>query len=166
MRHLCSPRRLLLLLLIVAGSSRHLTALPLSPLSPQSFPLAMADARAASADEAKRDIMEASNVVRDDSSIGGLTTFNIEHGYLEAMLRGFKSGFLKSFEVGRTAGPGGTAVGVGFKRCRCGLWQSLACMRAHASMNVCVCICLSRRIFPVFSVHSTASCASARLWRM
>ena len=58
----------------------------------------MADARS-SADEAKRDIMEASNVVRDESSIGGLTTFNIEHGYLEAMLRGFKSGFLKSYEV-------------------------------------------------------------------
>lgn len=52
-----------------------------------------------SAEEAKRDIMEASNVIRDERSIGGLTTFNIEHGYLEAMLRGFKSGFLKSYEV-------------------------------------------------------------------
>jgi len=58
----------------------------------------MADARAASAEEAKRDVHEAGNVLRDDSTIGGLTTFNIEHGYLEAMLRGFKSGFLKSYE--------------------------------------------------------------------
>jgi len=56
-------------------------------------------AERSSAEDAKRDIHEAANVLRDESSIGGLTSFNIEHGYLEAILRGLKSGFLKSFEV-------------------------------------------------------------------
>lgn len=71
------------------------------------------DARAAGEDT-KRDLLEAGNVVRDDSSIGGLTTFNAEYGYLEAMLRGFKSGFLKSFEV-RNRERGG--VGGGASAC-------------------------------------------------
>jgi hypothetical protein len=62
------------------------------------FPFAMAADSRSAAEEAKRDILEASNVIREESQIGGLMTFNIEYGYLEAMLRGFKSGFLKSYE--------------------------------------------------------------------
>jgi hypothetical protein len=59
----------------------------------------MADRASSLAEDTKRDILEAGNVVRDDSSVGGLATFNAEYGYLEAMVRGFKSGFLKSYEV-------------------------------------------------------------------
>lgn len=50
-------------------------------------------------EDTKRDILESSNVIREDAGVGGLASFNAEYGYLEAMLRGFKSGFLKSFEV-------------------------------------------------------------------
>jgi len=52
-----------------------------------------------SLEDSKRDMLESANVDRESSgNLGGLTTFGAEHGYLEAMLRGFKSGFLKSFE--------------------------------------------------------------------
>ncbi len=33
-----------------------------------------------------------------DQELGDLTTFNAEHGYLEAMVRGFRSGFLREYE--------------------------------------------------------------------
>lgn len=51
-----------------------------------------------SADEAKRDVLESLWWVRQEGPIGGLTTFNAEYGYIEAILRGFRSGFLKSYE--------------------------------------------------------------------
>jgi len=35
---------------------------------------------------------------RMEGPIGGLTTHNIEYGWLEGLLRGFRSGYLKSFE--------------------------------------------------------------------
>lgn len=59
----------------------------------------MSDRNASVAEDTKRDMLEASNVTRDQGSVGGLASFNAEYGYLEAMLRGFKSGFLKSYEV-------------------------------------------------------------------
>jgi len=46
----------------------------------------------------KREIFEAQNVVRREGPIGGLLTFNAEYGFLEAVLRGFKSGFLRDNE--------------------------------------------------------------------
>jgi len=48
--------------------------------------------------EAKRDLYETSALVRHEGPIGSLWTFNADHGYLEAVLRGFRSGFLKDFE--------------------------------------------------------------------
>jgi len=42
--------------------------------------------------------LESGNVLRTEGQIGGLASFNAEHGYIEAMLRGFRSGFLKSYE--------------------------------------------------------------------
>lgn len=68
----------------------------MSSSSSSAAPSGSSDPRAA--DDTKRDILESGNVTRDDSSVGGLTTFNLEYGYLEAMVRGFKSGFLKSYE--------------------------------------------------------------------
>lgn len=47
-------------------------------------------------EEDKRDIQEAAqSLVRFQGPIGGLMSFNIEHGFLEAVLRGLKVGFLK-----------------------------------------------------------------------
>ena len=51
-----------------------------------------------STEDNKRELLEANNVERN-TNVGGYTTFNIEYGYIEAMLRGFRSGFLKAFEV-------------------------------------------------------------------
>ncbi len=33
-----------------------------------------------------------------DQELGDLTTFNAEHGYLEALVRGFRTGFLREYE--------------------------------------------------------------------
>jgi len=49
-------------------------------------------------DDDRREAHEASEQQRREGAIGGLTTFNIEHGYVEALLRGFRSAFLKSVE--------------------------------------------------------------------
>ena len=38
-----------------------------------------------------------------DQELGDLTTFNAEHGYLEAMVRGFRSGFLREHEYRQLA---------------------------------------------------------------
>jgi V-type H+-transporting ATPase subunit d len=46
----------------------------------------------------KRELFESQNIVRHEGPIGGLLTFNCEYGFLEAVLRGFKSGFLKDAE--------------------------------------------------------------------
>lgn len=46
----------------------------------------------------KRDYYEQESYVRYTGPVGGLTTFNAEYGYLEAVLRGFRSAFLKEFE--------------------------------------------------------------------
>jgi V-type H+-transporting ATPase subunit d len=48
--------------------------------------------------ENKRELYESQNIVRREGPIGGLLTFNAEFGYLEAVLRGFKSGFLRDNE--------------------------------------------------------------------
>ena len=49
-------------------------------------------------DDIKRDYYEEQSFTRADYELGDLTSFNIEHGYLEAMVRGFRSGFLKENE--------------------------------------------------------------------
>lgn len=49
-------------------------------------------------EEVRRDVLEASSMERYAYPTGGLTTFNVEYGFLEAIVRGFRSGFLKSFE--------------------------------------------------------------------
>lgn len=49
-------------------------------------------------EEARRDVLEASGLERMDGSIGGLSSFNMEHGLLEAIVRGFRSGFMKANE--------------------------------------------------------------------
>lgn len=47
-------------------------------------------------DDDKRELQEARvSLVRHAGPIGGLATFNMEFGFLEALLRGLKSGFLK-----------------------------------------------------------------------
>src|SRR5690242_2107452 len=57
-------------------------------------------------EESKREMIESGNLNRDEyNPIGGLTSFNAEYGYLEAIVRGFKSGFLKSFEVSLSRHP-------------------------------------------------------------
>jgi V-type H+-transporting ATPase subunit d len=48
--------------------------------------------------ESKREMYETMGMMRHEGPIGGLWTFNAEYGYLEAVLRGFRSGFLKDFE--------------------------------------------------------------------
>jgi len=48
--------------------------------------------------ENKRELFESQNLVRKEGPIGGLLTFNAEYGFLEAVLRGFKSGFLRDNE--------------------------------------------------------------------
>ncbi len=44
------------------------------------------------------DFYEQESYIRFAGPVGDLTTFNAEYGYLESMLRGFRSGFLKEFE--------------------------------------------------------------------
>ena len=51
-----------------------------------------------SKEDAKRDYNEQESYVREEGPLNGLTTFNSEYGYLEAMLRGFRSGFLREYE--------------------------------------------------------------------
>ena len=50
------------------------------------------------ADDNKRDVYESLWFTRQEGPIGGLTTFNADYGYLEAIVRGLRSGFLKSYE--------------------------------------------------------------------
>lgn len=45
-----------------------------------------------------RDYYEQESHIRYQGGIGDLTLFNAEYGFLEAVLRGFRSGFLKEFE--------------------------------------------------------------------
>jgi len=45
-----------------------------------------------------RDYYEQESYVRCSGPIGGLTTFNAEYGFLEAVVRGFRSGFLREPE--------------------------------------------------------------------
>jgi len=50
-------------------------------------------------EEVKREIQEAHLAsVRIEGPIGGLASFNIENGFCEGLLRGFRSGFLRAFE--------------------------------------------------------------------
>lgn len=49
-------------------------------------------------EEAKRDALESTALERFAGPIGGLLSYNIEHGYLEAICRGFRSAFMKSNE--------------------------------------------------------------------
>lgn len=49
-------------------------------------------------EDGKRDYYEELSFERADQSLGDLTSFNAEHGYLEALVRGFRSGFLREFE--------------------------------------------------------------------
>lgn len=51
-----------------------------------------------SKEQEKREYYEEQSHVVDDSALGGLASFNATHGYLEAMVRGFKSGFLTEME--------------------------------------------------------------------
>lgn len=53
-----------------------------------------------SVDEESRriDFYEEASCVRSDRGVGGLLTFNIEFGYLEAILRGFRSGFINELQ--------------------------------------------------------------------
>lgn len=55
--------------------------------------MAMSDKQAALE---KYDADEA--MIRRQGPLGGLASFNIEYGFVEAVLRGFRSGFLKDFE--------------------------------------------------------------------
>lgn len=48
--------------------------------------------------EQKRDYYESVSHVKFHGQVGGLTSFNADYGYLEAMVRGYRSGFLKEFE--------------------------------------------------------------------
>jgi len=48
--------------------------------------------------EAKKEVIEESAQVKVEYPLGGLTSFNAEFGFLEALVRGFKSGFLKGYE--------------------------------------------------------------------
>eukprot|EP00823_Brevimastigomonas_motovehiculus_P003259 TRINITY_DN196_c0_g1_i2.p1 TRINITY_DN196_c0_g1~~TRINITY_DN196_c0_g1_i2.p1 ORF type:complete len:432 (+),score=107.99 TRINITY_DN196_c0_g1_i2:81-1376(+) len=48
--------------------------------------------------ELKRELQEESALYKADSEVGGLWTFNMEHGYLEAIVRGMRSGFLRDYE--------------------------------------------------------------------
>jgi len=48
--------------------------------------------------ETKREKFETSQLVRREGPIGGLMTFNMEHGYLEAIVRGLKTGYLRDHE--------------------------------------------------------------------
>jgi len=49
-------------------------------------------------EEAKREVMELSGMERMDTPIGGMCTFAAEYGYLEAIVRGLRSGFIKHYE--------------------------------------------------------------------
>ena len=49
-------------------------------------------------DDNKRDLYESLWWVRQEGPIGGLMTFNADYGYIESIVRGFRSGFLKSYE--------------------------------------------------------------------
>ena len=49
-------------------------------------------------DENKRDVYESLWFTREGGPIGGLMTFNADYGFIEAIVRGLRSGFLKSFE--------------------------------------------------------------------
>jgi hypothetical protein len=51
-----------------------------------------------SSDDAKREVLDSLWSVRHEGAIGGLMSFNADYGYIEAILRGFRSGFIKSFE--------------------------------------------------------------------
>src|ERR1700742_1746970 len=57
-----------------------------------------ASSSAVTIDDNKRDLYESLWLVRQEGPIGGLMTFNVDYGYLEAIVRGLRSGFLKSFE--------------------------------------------------------------------
>jgi len=46
----------------------------------------------------KRDFYEQESYVRYSGPVAGITIWNAEYGFLEAVLRGFRSGFLKEFE--------------------------------------------------------------------
>lgn len=46
----------------------------------------------------KRDYYEEQSFVTSLAGSGSLMSFNVEHGYLEAIVRGFRSGFLREFE--------------------------------------------------------------------
>ena len=46
----------------------------------------------------ERDYYEEQSFQRADAELGDLTSFNAEYGYLEAIVRGFRSGFLKEHE--------------------------------------------------------------------
>jgi V-type H+-transporting ATPase subunit d len=48
--------------------------------------------------ENKREMHESAQLIRREGNIGGLTTFNMNFGFLEAVVRGMRSGFLKDFE--------------------------------------------------------------------
>jgi len=48
--------------------------------------------------ETKREKAESSGLVRHEAPVGSLVSFNMEHGFLEAVLRGYRSGFLKEQE--------------------------------------------------------------------
>lgn len=48
--------------------------------------------------EMKREMLELSMAVRMGGPIGGLATFNCENGFVEAILRGLRSGFLSEVE--------------------------------------------------------------------
>jgi V-type H+-transporting ATPase subunit d len=50
-------------------------------------------------EETKRDMQEANlAAVRIEGAIGGLVSFNMEYGFVEGLVRGLRSGFLKAFE--------------------------------------------------------------------
>jgi len=52
---------------------------------------------------AKRDYYEEKSYVRSAVTPGGLEGFNLDHGFLEAILRGFRSGFLSDGEYRQLA---------------------------------------------------------------
>jgi hypothetical protein len=56
------------------------------------------ESKSSSVDDAKREVLDSLWSVRQEGAIGGLMSFNADYGYIEAILRGFRSGFLKSFE--------------------------------------------------------------------
>jgi hypothetical protein len=64
----------------------------------------MEQSRESKIEEYKREKQEAALVPqRIEGPIGGLTSFNIEYGFVEGLLRGFRSGFLKVRARGRRA---------------------------------------------------------------